>query len=132
MDAPPREERAKSMGINATVEYWFKRHPVAFPSALSFVGVVLSFLCFQAHLFIGFAFSGIFGVSGLIALPFGITVALRRKANPVTLRCPKCGMTSAIAPRPFAVERFPDVEYAVVTCPGCAHFFTVDGHAPLK
>lgn len=45
---------------------------------------------------------------------------------------PQRGITSLTSVRPFGVERFPDMNYAVVTCPGCSHYLTVDGQALLR
>lgn len=76
-------------------------------------------------------FFGLFLAGGLITLPIGIRKVVRRRLNPLVLRCPSCRVESRQMQQPFSVKRWYDVDYAFVVCSYCGKDFTVPADARL-
>lgn len=116
----------------------FARHPIYVPLFLAVVGfgalawsaAMLHMTGFVAPLVMGA--SAVAGGIGVLLLPVGVIVAIRRRRHPIELQCSRCGAVSSACERPFRIERPDHVEYAWVVCSQCGADFTVDRNAVLR
>jgi hypothetical protein len=123
-----------------------RAHPVRFPVTLIVLGVtvlgiwlfVVQIALSTPHMGVSVMATGLLMggsvlalLAGLVMLPFGIAMAIRRSRNPVSLACPRCGLSST-ASRTFLITRPRHLGYAIATCPGCGENFEVDKFAKLR
>lgn len=128
-----RYEPTREAGYWETLQRLFRYHPLQFPLIVFSVGVISYVLQQLAGVWsVWFTSIAILMIAfGVLLLPVGFIVSMRRKRNVVVVRCPSCGSVAREAERPFRVEYPPGVDYAHVTCSSCGTDFTVDRFATL-
>jgi apolipoprotein N-acyltransferase len=91
------------MGRTEGLTRAFKKYPLGFPLCLIVFGGGLLWLTLQSKSHFVFAASLLIIIlaMGVITLPFGIAITLRRVFFPTILRCPHCGTEARSAIRPF-------------------------------
>jgi hypothetical protein len=131
-----RRAPAGQGSITRGLQESFREHPLRFP----ILAIVIGWGLLGWLLFVGYAgglivlaidLLAVIGALGVLLLPVGVVVTLRRRLHQQVLRCPHCGAESRACAVPFRVERISYASYAHVTCSRCSGDFTVDKHAVL-
>jgi len=113
----------------------FRAHPIRFPIVLIVFGAFLmAIIEFDANTsglvsLYGIGLGVVSFLAGVIALPFGIALRIRRAVRTVPLVCPACGLKAANSRAQFSIERPGYLDYAVVTCPKCNWVFEAEKYA---